>query len=121
MVQAIDGLLARNERLICWFQHPQCGIFVMVLVGAAIVGSIHTTWHGVVNPRGKRQIKRWWYRDGHPNLCFKQGDEMGYFQLGSTVVVLMPKASVKWNADWKVDGHVQQGQAQTQASILYSS
>lgn len=113
IVQTIDGLLARNERLICWFQHPRCGIFVMVLVGAAIVGSIHTKWHGVVNPAGKRRIKRWWYRDENPSLCFEQGDEMGHFQLGSTVVVLMPKAAVSWGETWQVNGAVRQGQAQT--------
>lgn len=111
IVAAIDGLLARNERLICWFQHPQYGIFVMVLVGAAIVGSIHTVWHGAINPTAEKRIKRWRYSDDNPELCFAQGDEIGHFQLGSTVIVLMPQNDVRWHTAWQVDRTVLQGQA----------
>jgi phosphatidylserine decarboxylase len=46
IVQHMDGLLARNERLVCWFEHPLHGVYAMVLVGAAIVGSIATAWPG---------------------------------------------------------------------------
>lgn len=114
IVQGIDGLLARNERLVCWFEHPRHGIFAMVLVGAAIVGSIATVWHGVVAPPRTGQIRQWKYTDGSlepPLLRFLQGDEMGHFQLGSTVVVLMPKMAWEFHPEWLVGRHVRLGQA----------
>ncbi|MBB1596885.1 archaetidylserine decarboxylase [Achromobacter sp. UMC46] len=110
IVQGIDGLLARNERLVCWFEHPRFGRFAMVLVGAAIVGSIATVWHGVVSRPRHASIRHWDYA-AHPALHLRQGQEMGHFQLGSTVVLLMPNAL--WDIDpaWRVGRQVRLGQA----------
>ena len=70
----------------------------MVLVGATIVGSMATVWHGVVNPPRPGHLREWRYED--QQLLFKQGDEMGRFLLGSTVVMLFPPGVMKFNAEW---------------------
>jgi phosphatidylserine decarboxylase len=94
-VAHIDQLFARNERVICYFDGA-AGPFILVLVGAMIVGSIATHWHGVVNaPRGGL-ITQWDYEN--QGIALAQGDEMGHFQLGSTVIMLMPSA-VQWRDD----------------------
>src|SRR5699024_12014215 len=59
--QNIDGLFARNERVICYFESSQVGRFAMVLVGATVVGSIKTAWHGVVNHKRPGHIHYWYY------------------------------------------------------------
>lgn len=115
IVQGVEGLLARNERLVCWFEHPRYGVFAMVLVGAAIVGSIATTWHGVLRAGPRRAPELWRYESGdaaHPQPSFQQGEEMGRFQLGSTVIVLMPRqAQLSFHPEWQVGQRVQMGQA----------
>ena len=81
---------------------------MLVLVGATIVGSMATVWHGVVNaPRGRR-LREWTYPDGEIRL--KQGDEMGRFLLGSTVVLLFPPSFHQFHPDWAVGGAVRLGE-----------
>ena len=94
--RGVPGLFARNERVVCVFESAN-GPFVMVLVGATIVGSMATVWHGVVNPPRLPDVKTWHYDQG---VELKQGDEMGRFLLGSTVVMLFPKAPLAFNPDW---------------------
>jgi phosphatidylserine decarboxylase len=65
----------------------------MVLVGATIVGSMATVWHGVVNPPRPGRLREWRYAD--QDLRYRQGEEMGRFLLGSTVVMLFPKDTLK--------------------------
>lgn len=104
---AVPGLFARNERVVCVFD-TACGPFVLTLVGATIVGSMATVWHGVVNPPRTRDIREWSYAAGEVQL--KQGDEMGRFLLGSTVVVLWPRETLRFNAAWKPALGVQLGE-----------
>ncbi len=109
IVQGMKGLLARNERLVCWFEHPLYGVYAMVLVGAAIVGNIATVWHGLMAPHGRR-IQQWDYdKQARPSL--PQGAEMGHFQLGSTVVVLMPGSAWRFRPAWTTGRPVRLGQA----------
>ena len=96
--RGVPGLFARNERVVCVFESAR-GSFVLVLVGATIVGSMATVWHGVVNPPRLPAVKAWDYADHEVEL--KQGDEMGRFLLGSTVVMLFPKSPVQFNSDWQ--------------------
>ena len=105
--RAVPGLFARNERVVSLFDTAR-GPFVLVLVGATIVGSMATVWHGVVNPPRLGEIKRWNYQD--QSIELKQGDEMGRFLLGSTVVLLWPKGTLKFNPDWAPGGAVRMGQ-----------
>jgi phosphatidylserine decarboxylase len=97
----VPNLFARNERVVCEFESTQHGTFVMVLVGATIVGSMATIWHDtpnkIINPPRTKDIRTWSYE----NIVLKQGDELGRFLLGSTVVMLFEKDALKFNADWQ--------------------
>ena len=95
--RGVPGLFARNERVVCVFEGAH-GPFVMVLVGATIVGSMATVWHGVVNPPRPGNVREWTYEMGSISLA--QGEEMGRFLLGSTVVMLFPKGVMQFNPDW---------------------
>ena len=110
--RGVPGLFARNERVVCVFDTAR-GPFVLVLVGATIVGSMATVWHGVVNPPRGGEIKRWDYAQQSVEL--QQGDEMGRFLLGSTVVLLWPKGTLKFNSVWEPGGAVRMGEAMGKA------
>ena len=85
--QNVPGLFARNERVAAIFD-TENGPMAMVLVGATIVASIETTWHGTVTPPSN-QLDSWDYpSEGDEAVTFNKGDEMGRFKLGSTVVML---------------------------------
>jgi phosphatidylserine decarboxylase len=112
-VRGVPGLFARNERVVCVFDGEfgdgMSGQFVMVLVGATIVGSIATAWHGVVNPPRTRSVREWRYDDRE--ITLHKGDEMGRFLLGSTVVMLFPKNTLRFNPDWSHARAIQLGEA----------
>jgi len=105
---AVPGLFARNERVVCCFE-AAFGPFVLVLVGATIVGSMATVWHGVVNPPRPGRVREWRYDDREVRL--ERGDEMGRFLLGSTVVMLLPSLSLRFNPAWAAGGSIRLGQA----------
>ena len=106
--RGVPGLFARNERVVCVFDSAH-GPFVLTLVGATIVGSMATVWHGVVNPPRPGHVREWNYSDRQPD--FRQGDEMGRFLLGSTVVMLFPQGVVHFNPDWAPARPVRLGEA----------
>ncbi|NDY93025.1 phosphatidylserine decarboxylase [Ideonella sp. TBM-1] len=108
--RGVPGLFARNERVVCVFDGER-GPFVMVLVGATIVGSMATVWHGVVNPPRPGGPRIWDYADG-PLLA--QGAEMGRFLLGSTVVMLFPQADMRLNASWEPGRAIRMGELMAQ-------
>ena len=109
--RGVPGLFARNERVVCVFESAR-GPFVLVLVGATIVGSMATVWHGVVNPPRSKAVREWRYpAAGQPEVMLKQGEEMGRFLLGSTVVMLFPKGPLSFNRDWVPGGAVRLGEA----------
>ena len=109
--RGVPGLFARNERVVCEFATMH-GPFVLVLVGATIVGSMATVWHGVVNPPRVTNVRDWRYADGAVTL--QQGDEMGRFLLGSTVVLLFPKGPLRFNPAWAPAAGVRMGEAMGQ-------
>ncbi|MBR9871572.1 MAG: phosphatidylserine decarboxylase [Gammaproteobacteria bacterium] len=104
----VPNLFARNERVACIFD-TEAGPMALVLVGAMIVGSVETTWAGVVAPKPSK-VTEWQY-SGDQAVRFEKGDEMGRFRLGSTVVLVMPKGAVNWNADQIASKSVQMGEA----------
>ena len=106
--RGVPGLFARNERVVCVFDSPH-GPFVLTLVGATIVGSMATVWHGLVNPPRPGHLREWNYAD--QQIALRQGDEMGRFLLGSTVVMLFPKGAVKFNPDWAPVQAIRLGEA----------
>ena len=105
--RGVPGLFARNERVVCVFDSPH-GPFVLALVGATIVGSMATVWHGMVNPPRPGTLWERSYGDDAPNLA--QGTEMGRFLLGSTVVLLFPAGPLQFNAQWAPGGSIRMGE-----------
>jgi phosphatidylserine decarboxylase len=106
--RGVPGLFARNERVVCLFESAR-GPFVLVLVGATIVGSMATVWHGVVNPPRTKEVREWRY-EGQPPVELAQGEEMGRFLLGSTVVMLFPRGPCRFNPDWAPGAAVRLGE-----------
>ncbi|MCH8620053.1 archaetidylserine decarboxylase [Undibacterium sp. TS12] len=106
--RGVPGLFARNERVVCVFESA-FGPFVLTLVGATIVGSMATSWHGVVNPPRSNEVREWNYENQQINL--KKGEEMGKFLLGSTVVMLFPKNAVNFNPAWQPEKAICMGEA----------
>ena len=106
--RGVPGLFARNERVVCVFEGER-GPWVLVLVGATIVGSMATVWHGIVNPPRPGTVRDWRYDDKDVPLA--QGAEMGRFLLGSTVVLLFPPGPLRFNPAWAPGGAIRMGQA----------
>ena len=106
--RGVPGLFARNERVVCVFEAADGRPWVLVLVGATIVGSMATVWHGLVNPPRPGSLREWAYHDQAITLA--QGAEMGRFLLGSTVVMLFPKSSLAFNPAWQPGGAIRVGQ-----------
>lgn len=86
-VSYMPDLFTKNERLICIFETAK-GPLAVIMVGAALVGSIGTVWDGTVIRRSDIEIKE--YQD--KNLHYQRGDEIGHFKFGSTVITLFPKS-----------------------------
>ena len=111
--RGVPGLFARNERVVCVFDSAH-GPFVLTLVGATIVGSMATVWHGVVNPPRGEALREWRYTD--KEVLLKKGDEMGRFLLGSTVVLLFPaQRPLSFNPSWAPGRSVRLGEAMADA------
>ena len=106
--RGVPGLFARNERVVCEFETEK-GPMVLVLVGATIVGSMATVWHGQVNPPRPGAVREWRYESQDVRL--QKGEEMGRFLLGSTVVMLFPENSLRFPDDWLSTRPLQMGEA----------
>lgn len=107
--EQVPNLFARNERVACIFD-TEAGPMAMVLVGAMIVGSMETTWAGVVAP-DSGGVSTSDYSHLEKPVRFKKGEEMGRFRLGSTVVIVMPKGTVSWNSNQVAGKTVRLGEA----------
>jgi len=110
-VKNIAQLFGRNERVITIFD-TAIGPVALIMVGAMIVGSIKTVWDDVITPNSyenKKGFKVWRYDDR--NIVLKIGDEVGRFQLGSTVIVLFPKNTINWSNTLELNDHVKMGQS----------
>lgn len=106
----VPGLFARNERIIARFETDSGGMAV-VMVGAVFVGAIDTVWHGAVTPAASRSITRWRYAAPVAVPSLARGDEMGRFNMGSTVVVLLERRVAAWRSKLEPGTRVQMGQA----------
>ena len=107
---SVSNLFARNERLVVFFHSP-IGLMAMVLVGATIVGSIGTSWQGDI--LREREIRHWIYPNPRCNqLDFQKAQEMGYFKLGSTVILLFSdEKQMQWNPNINCGDEICYGQA----------
>lgn len=93
-VRAVKNVFARNERLVCQFENMFGGM-TMVMVGAINVAAIETVWDGLVTPPAGRQILNVDYTS-RKSILLAKGDEMGRFNMGSTVILLFDKP-VSWH------------------------
>jgi phosphatidylserine decarboxylase len=110
--RGIAGLFARNERVVCLFDTAH-GPLALVLVGATIVGSMATVWHGVVNPPRPGTVRTWDY-EASP-IVLAQGAEMGRFLLGSTVVMLWPALPLRFEPSWSPGRAIRLGESMAEA------
>ena len=106
-VKHVPNLFARNERVICFFESEH-GPMAVIMVGAINVASIGIKWHGLVTPPTSALIQQWHYEDNPIHL--NRGDEMGYFELGSTAIVLFGKGAVQWASCLSANQAIQLGQ-----------
>ena len=113
-VKTIPRLFARNERVISLFDTP-AGPMALIQVGAIFVASIETVWQGVVTPPRRKQVQGWQY-DKEPQLNkepqpgLKKAQEMGRFNMGSTVILLFAKGAIEWDSELYAEKPVQMGQ-----------
>lgn len=108
LAEHVPNLFARNERVICVFE-TEFGTMVQILVGATITASMSTVWAGVINPPRPNQITTWTY-EGERAVKLMKGQEMGAFQLGSTVINLFEKDRVQLADHLHVDSPVRMGE-----------
>ena len=108
LAEHVPNLFARNERVICVFD-TAFGPMVQILVGATITASMSTVWAGVINPPRTGEVKVWTYQ-GDSAIKLTKGQEMGAFQLGSTVINLFPENSVTLAEHLEVDVPVRMGE-----------
>lgn len=106
--ERVPNLFARNERVVCIFE-TDVGPMAVVLVGAMFVASICTTWAGVVTPGGSAQKQEFRYNEGSP-IVLERGEELGYFNFGSTVILLFGQDKINWLTGCALGDHVSMGQ-----------
>jgi len=91
-VRVVPRLFARNERVVAIFD-TEAGKVAMVLVGAINVAAIETVWAGLITPPTKAAVE---HVDYEPATCsLQKGEEMGRFNMGSTVILLMENGSFR--------------------------
>jgi len=108
--RAVPRLFARNERVVVYFD-TVTGPMAMVLVGAIFVASIETVWAGEVTPPAGKEIRHWKFDSDNSLHQFQKGDEIGRFNMGSTVILLHAAGAIDWLQDINAADHIQMGQA----------
>ncbi|MGQ9658598.1 MAG: archaetidylserine decarboxylase [Thermochromatium sp.] len=106
----VSDLFARNERLVCHFE-TAAGPMALILVGAIFVGSLETVWAGEITPpHSVLAPRRWDYSGDVPPIWLERGEEMGRFNLGSTVILLLPPGQAEWESGLAPGDEVRLGQ-----------
>jgi phosphatidylserine decarboxylase len=105
--QALPGLFARNERLVCEFESDDAGTFAVIFVGAILVAGIETVWSGFETP-GLGAVRDTDFSG--QSLNFMKGDEIGRFKFGSTVILLFQNQAANWEDSINANAAVQMGQ-----------
>ena len=105
-VKIVDRVFARNERVISYFE-TEIGIMALIMVGAINVGSMETVWAGEITPAKKRTITNTDYKE--QKIQLKRGEEMGRFNMGSTVIVLFGKNCMQWVPEIQADKFITMG------------
>ncbi len=111
-VEVIKGLYSRNERIVSIFK-TKIGYMAVVMVGAVNVAAIEMAWEGLVTPPHGKNIARKTYS----NVKLKKGDELGIFNMGSTVVIAFEANKLEWHSNLQTQQVVQMGQTLGEAII----
>lgn len=106
-VRQIPRLFTRNERVIVYCRSTSGTPFVVILVGAIFVGSMETVWHGKITPPYGNELQHWVYEQP---IALNKGDELGRFNMGSTVVMLFPPASMDFEQDTGEEASIRMGE-----------
>lgn len=109
-VDEVDNLFARNERVVCLFE-AAIGKMAVIFVGAIFVGSMETVWEGQITPARERELRFWRYDRGAGNKQFVKGDELGRFNMGSTVILLFENNAMDWHTDMVSGRTLKMGEA----------
>ena len=108
--RTVDQLFARNERLICLFE-TQIGLMATILVGAIFVGGMETVWQGEITPARLRELRVWNYdATSATQTNFTKGEELGRFNMGSTVILMFEQNRMNWSASLHAGSKVEMGQ-----------
>lgn len=107
-VSRVPGLFRRNERLIMHFE-TEWGRAAVIFVGALNVGSISTPWSGEIRPRNQGVVDQLDISK-HP-VAVRKGDLLGWFNMGSTVILLLPANTCEWDSDMRPGASVRVGGA----------
>lgn len=118
-VRGTPQLFTRNERVISIFETPTGGKFAIIQVGAFIVSGISTVWAGKIASAGLKKVQHWHYYTQKKTL--PRGEEMGHFQLGSTVILLLSPGQIYWHPHLKVGSSVLFGQSLGSCNPSYNS
>jgi len=113
---SVDRLFARNERVVCVFEEGPLA-FAMVLVGALFVGSMTTVWHGDITPRRPRRPLTLPVDDLRSPTRLQQGAEMGRFNMGSTVILLLPPGMATWDTQLRPGATIRMGQPLARTNV----
>ncbi len=105
--RTIPRLFARNERVVSIFETP-AGLMAVAKIGAVNVGSIETIWAGEVTPPAGRVVRQWHYTSDEA-IEFAKGDEIGRFNMGSTVILLFANPKVSWDESFTAEMKVKMG------------
>lgn len=115
-VRAIPGLFTRNERLVCLFD-TSLGPMALIMVGAIFVSCMETVWGGVANPRMGLKLEQTRFEQaGAQSIVLERGDEMGRFNMGSTVILLFAEDRMNWSEILQTGTPVRLGQVIGQAA-----
>jgi len=106
--RSVNSLFARNERVVAGFS-TDAGPMAMILVGAIFVSSMETVWAGTITPPNGKNLRQWSYDTQDP-INLERADEMGRFNMGSTVILLFSKDSIQWEENLKCGTKIQFGE-----------
>ncbi|MCP3868610.1 MAG: phosphatidylserine decarboxylase [Gammaproteobacteria bacterium] len=108
--RSVPKLYSRNERIVCLFD-TEAGPMAVILVGAIFVASMETVWAGLITPSSRR-VSQWTYSDQtRQSVELKKGEELGRFNMGSTVILLFGKGALAWEPMLKAGAEVRMGEA----------
>ena len=109
-VSFVPGLFARNERLICHFR-TAAGPMVLIFVGALNVGSITTPWTGELRPRKGNVVENINLQSSSEPKTVAKGNLLGWFNMGSTIILLLPPRICQWKPGLESGDPVRMGEA----------